>query len=86
MEIKKRRLPFMAEGVKNNTVPPLFTEYLTIDRLTKYKDLHSVTGTPVDAYCYFGPPLKRVFTENSSRAFTNRTLSVPHFFSYLALS
>jgi len=51
MENKKRRLPFMAEGVRNNTVPPLFTEYLTINRLTKCKDFYSVTGTPVGAYC-----------------------------------
>ena len=69
MEIKKRRLPFMAEGVINNTVPPLFTENLTINRLTKFKDFCSVTGIPVGAYCYFGPPLKSVFAGNSKLCF-----------------
>ena len=44
MEIKKRRLPFMAEGVINNTVPPLFTENLAIIRLTKYKDFLFCNG------------------------------------------
>ena len=76
----------MAEGVKNNTVPPLFMNNLTVIHLTKYIDFNSVTGKTVSAYCKFGLPLKRVFTENSSRAFTDRTLSEPHFSSYLSLS
>ena len=44
MEIKKTPPAVLAEGVKYNTVPPLFTENLAIIRLTKYKDFLFCNG------------------------------------------
>lgn len=44
MENKKRHLPVWQRALIYNTVPPLFTENLTIIRLTKYKDFLFCNG------------------------------------------
>ncbi len=52
MEIKNAACR-LAEGVKINTVPPLFTEYLTINRLTKSIDLLFCNGNIPSAPTYY---------------------------------